>query len=71
MNSELELPTTAFFTNMYHAPTNFCFDVRCNDEPIVDDEKLEGYNVIEKRDEFIKKMKEQAIFISKIYRKAF
>lgn len=47
---------------MYHAPSNFCFDVRCADDPIIDDEKLEGYNVKEKRDEFINKIKEQVSF---------
>ncbi|KAI6170739.1 Alpha-mann-mid domain-containing protein [Aphelenchoides bicaudatus] len=57
---KMELPTTAFYSNMYHAPQNFCFDTRCADDPVVDDEKLEGYNVNQKRDDFINKIKDQA-----------
>ena len=31
--------------NNYHAPPSFCFDQSCTDEPIIDDESNELYNV--------------------------
>lgn len=31
--------------NTYSPPPGFCFDILCNDEPIVDDKKSPMYNV--------------------------
>jgi len=31
--------------NLYVAPEGFCFDAFCNDDPILDNPKLHGYNV--------------------------
>lgn len=59
---EIELPTTAFYTNMYNTLNHFCFDILCKDDPIIDDERLEGYNVKQKRDEFIQNIKQQVDF---------
>ena len=38
--------------NYYHysPPPGFCFDVRCEDEPIKDDPSLEDYNLDTKSD---------------------
>ena len=36
--------------NYYHysPPPGFCFDLKCNNEPIKDDETLEDYNLVTK-----------------------
>lgn len=34
--------------NLYMPPNGFCFDTYCNDEPIMDNPKLHGYNVNER-----------------------
>ena len=39
--------------NHYSAPPGFCFDMRCNDDRIVDDKNLLSYNVDEKIDDLI------------------
>lgn len=39
---------TGMFSKHYNGPTGFCFDIRCEDDPIIDDPILEGYNVDEK-----------------------
>ena len=40
--------STQIFThvlyNHYSPPTGLCFDVRCNDDPFVDDPNLETFN---------------------------
>lgn len=46
--------------NHYSAPDGFCFDVRCNDDPIEDDETLETYNVDKKADDFFDFITHQA-----------
>ena len=33
---------------MYQPPAGFCFDILCNDEPIMDDRRLHDYNVDQK-----------------------
>lgn len=43
----LELFTSILY-NLYVAPEGFCFDAFCNDDPILDNRKLHGYNVNEK-----------------------
>lgn len=50
---------TYIFTHvLYHgygAPNNFCFDVRCSSQvPIMDDPSLEGQNVRDRADQFMK-----------------
>ena len=49
--------THAFFV-YYSAPTNFGFDINNNDDPIMDDPKLEGYNVDRKSAEFAEYFKD-------------
>lgn len=36
--------TTAMF-NTYSPPPGFCFDVLCNDEPMIDDPDSPDYNI--------------------------
>jgi lysosomal alpha-mannosidase len=47
----------AIFTGVlpygYNPPPNYCFDIYCNDDPIMDDPRLEDYNVDKKVNEFI------------------
>lgn len=48
---------------MYHgygAPIDFCFDIKCSDTPIMDDTLLEGYNVKDKADSFMKYFRRMA-----------
>ena len=33
------------FTGHYNHPDGLCYDVLCTDDPIIDNEELEGYNV--------------------------
>lgn len=43
---------TGVMFNTYSPPSGFCFDILCNDEPIIDDRKSPEYNV-DKRVRFI------------------
>ena len=36
---------TGVLPNMYQPPAGFCFDILCDDEPIMDDRRLHDYNV--------------------------
>lgn len=36
---------TSVLYNLYVAPEGFCFDIFCNDDPILDNPKFHGYNV--------------------------
>lgn len=36
---------TGVMFNVYGPPPGFCFDIMCNDEPIIDDPKIPDYNV--------------------------
>jgi lysosomal alpha-mannosidase len=47
--------------NLYQPPPGFCFDIYCNDEPIIDDPRSKDYNV-EKR---VSRLK----MLSEIYKK--
>lgn len=40
---EADLFTGVLF-NTYSAPKGFCFDILCEDEPVIDDEKSPDYN---------------------------
>lgn len=37
----------------YAPPTNFCFDSICLEDPIIDNTKLQGYNLDEKISQFV------------------
>ncbi|XP_026806272.1 lysosomal alpha-mannosidase-like [Rhopalosiphum maidis] len=43
---------TSVLYNLYVAPEGFCFDAFCNDDPILDNPKLHGYNVNAKVENF-------------------
>ncbi|XP_067124288.1 lysosomal alpha-mannosidase [Centruroides vittatus] len=45
---------TSILPNTYSPPAGFCFDILCNDQPIMDDPRMEDYNVNERVEEFIK-----------------
>ena len=47
LGSEADLFTSVLY-NQYQAPSGFCFDVLCSDEPIIDDENSSDYNVDER-----------------------
>ncbi|CAK1547903.1 unnamed protein product [Leptosia nina] len=57
-------PSSDIFTgvlyNNYSPPPGFCFDVLCNDEPIVDDPSSPMFNVDERVAAFFEKCKEMA-----------
>ncbi|XP_035775636.1 lysosomal alpha-mannosidase-like [Anopheles albimanus] len=44
---------TSVLYNHYSAPPGFCFDVLCNDDPLIDDNRSTDYNVQAKIDTFI------------------
>ena len=44
---------TGILPNGYNPPPGFCFDIYCNDDPIMDDPTLEDYNVDKKVNDFI------------------
>ncbi|KAK0403102.1 hypothetical protein QR680_016716 [Steinernema hermaphroditum] len=51
--------TGAFFQDNYGPPPGFCFDRFCGDDPIMDNEELEGYNVDQKVQMFVEHIKKQ------------
>ncbi|ULT82208.1 hypothetical protein L3Y34_011880 [Caenorhabditis briggsae] len=57
---ESEIFTGAFFNDNYGPPEGFCWDSLCGDDPIMDNEELEEYNVKEKVDDFVAHVKKQA-----------
>ena len=44
---------TSVLHNHYSPPEGFCFDIRCNDDPVMDNPGLEDYNVNDKVNSFI------------------
>uniref|UniRef100_A0A914C8W2 alpha-mannosidase n=1 Tax=Acrobeloides nanus TaxID=290746 RepID=A0A914C8W2_9BILA len=52
--------TGIFYLWGYGPPPGFCYDALCNDEPIIDNIALEGYNIDERVDQFLKYVKEKA-----------
>ncbi|XP_041364286.1 lysosomal alpha-mannosidase-like [Gigantopelta aegis] len=46
--------------NLYNAPDGFCYDIHCDDPPIMDDERMHDYNVNETVENFLKAVKDQA-----------
>ncbi|XP_055327446.1 LOW QUALITY PROTEIN: lysosomal alpha-mannosidase-like [Paramacrobiotus metropolitanus] len=51
---------TAILPNVYYPPPSFCFDLLCSDPPIMDDPRLEDYNLDERVSTFMKLINEQA-----------
>lgn len=51
---------TGVLPNGYGPPSGFCFDILCNDDPIMDDPRLHDYNVDEKVEGFLKAAESQA-----------
>uniref|UniRef100_A0A182M1X9 alpha-mannosidase n=1 Tax=Anopheles culicifacies TaxID=139723 RepID=A0A182M1X9_9DIPT len=49
---ENELFTSVLY-NHYSAPPGYCFDVLCNDDPMIDDQQSTDYNIKTKIDTFI------------------
>ncbi|KAG8262576.1 carbohydrate binding [Homalodisca vitripennis] len=48
---EADLFTGVLF-NTYSAPSGFCFDILCSDEPIIDDKHSPDYNADKRAAEF-------------------
>lgn len=46
--------------NLYQAPSGFCFDVLCGDEPIIDNPKSKDFNVHKRVTDFLRYCKEQS-----------
>ncbi|EFX74192.1 hypothetical protein DAPPUDRAFT_324586 [Daphnia pulex] len=51
---------TAVNYNLYQPPPGFCFDIYCNDEPIIDDPRSKDYNVEKRVTDFLNYCQEQA-----------
>ncbi|XP_022199948.2 lysosomal alpha-mannosidase isoform X2 [Nilaparvata lugens] len=58
LGSSADLFTSVLF-NTYSAPPSFCFDILCNDEPIVDNKKSPKYNADERVQTFLKYIERQ------------
>ncbi|XP_024086113.1 lysosomal alpha-mannosidase-like [Cimex lectularius] len=58
-NDDTEMSTlfTGILYNLYISPKGFCFDIKCDDEPIVDNVKSPEYNANRKVGEFLYLMK--------------
>lgn len=56
---ETNILTGIFYLWGYGPPPGFCYDALCNDEPIIDNIALEGYNIDERVDQFLKYVKEK------------
>jgi len=50
---------TGVLPNLYMPPAGFCFDDQCSDNPIMDDPRMEDYNVDQKVDDFLKAVDHQ------------
>ncbi|XP_069124923.1 lysosomal alpha-mannosidase-like [Argopecten irradians] len=51
---------TGVLYNGYGPPNGFCFDLLCDDEPMMDDDRMHGYNVPKKVEMFVNASKEWA-----------
>jgi lysosomal alpha-mannosidase len=51
---------TSVLYNHYSAPPGFCFDIVCDDDPIIDDEESPDYNYQSRVENFANFVKEQA-----------
>ncbi|XP_063233903.1 lysosomal alpha-mannosidase-like [Bacillus rossius redtenbacheri] len=61
LGSDADLFTGVNF-NGYSAPSGFCFDIKCSDEPIIEDDESPEYNVPRKLNSFVDQVKKQASF---------
>lgn len=52
---------TGVLHNLYQAPSGFCFDILCDNEPIIDNPKSPDYNVIERVDTFFEFVRNQSV----------
>ncbi|CAF3547776.1 unnamed protein product [Rotaria sp. Silwood1] len=52
---------TGILPNGYGPPESFCFDIFCDDPPIMDDPRLHDYNVRERVQKFIKVAHDEAL----------
>ena len=59
--AETNIFTGAFFGDSYGPPNGFCFDALCGDDPIMDNIELEGYNVDQKVEAFLKYVRKQVL----------
>jgi len=63
-SDSLDGNTASIFTgalfNTYFAPSGFCFDILCNDQPVIDDPESREYNVDERVNNFLAVVQEQA-----------
>ncbi|XP_033225298.1 lysosomal alpha-mannosidase-like [Belonocnema kinseyi] len=55
---------TSVLYNHYSAPDGFCFDIRCQDEPLIDDPESPDYNIAQRVEQFLAFVNNQA----KLYR---
>ncbi|KAF8386147.1 aman-1 [Pristionchus pacificus] len=55
--------TGAFYQDNYGPPEGFCFDALCGDDPIIEHQDMEGYNLPEKLQLFEAHVKKQASFL--------
>ncbi|GMT31407.1 hypothetical protein PFISCL1PPCAC_22704 [Pristionchus fissidentatus] len=55
--------TGAFYQDNYGPPEGFCFDALCGDDPIIEHEDMDGYNLPEKLKLFEAHVKKQATFL--------
>ena len=51
---------TGVLYNQYSPPPGFCWDILCNDEPLVDDPESHSYNLDRRISSFISYVKDQA-----------
>lgn len=51
---------TGVLPNGYGPPSGFCFDILCNDEPIMDNPRLHDYNVDDRVEDFLKAAADQS-----------
>ncbi|CAB3366560.1 Hypothetical predicted protein [Cloeon dipterum] len=55
--------TSANHDILYHSPIGFCFDILCEDEPIIDDSNSPDYNVDRRVNSFIEFIEKQSTYM--------
>ena len=51
---------TGSYSGNYGPPSGFCWDIKCSDEPVQDDARLDGYNVESRVADFVARARWQA-----------